>query len=426
MNRKHSSLMLALLAVGLLWTTPANANENEADLRAQLDELKQQVSELQSKRAENVDTEIEAYLDSDTGWANEAQGDAGTNNVTITAMITSVNQNTVDQDDNRSLVSGMVELNFAFKVTDNLSIFTNLFANTNGHLDAPGGFANGDTTLAAAYDGNGVDSTVLNRANGGVQVHEAGFNWTTPLGGIELDMTFGLIDPRYRYLTSAFGDDFRTGFLNNQFVDQSAISWATTRAGGNILGANFMMAFGGEKQFVLQFGYYNGPGRFFDFGQLYIEIHWKGEISGRAMNVKAMVMLDALNNVGSDMDTQYGVHWDWMMTDTIGLFASIAGNSEDSQAVEMSWTIGAVFMGLISSRPDDEIGIAIGMLTGNDTFNAALTEDELIVEAYYRYTLEGGKLQFTPHVQFISDPGGGATFSDDTLFILGIRVHVPF
>jgi carbohydrate-selective porin OprB len=57
-----------------------------------------------------------------------------------------------------------------------------------------------------------------------------------------------------------------------------------------------------------------------------------------------------------------------------------------------------------------------------------LPEDtEFSLEVYYRYMAEDGKLQITPHLIFVSEPGGGQlVFGDDALFILGLRIHVPF
>ena len=97
--------------------------------------------------------------------------------------------------------------------------------------------------------------------------------------------------------------------------------------------------------------------------------------------------------------------------------------------MESSWSIGAVFMGIIGSRPDDEIGVAIGMLTANKDVVLTASEDaEMVFEAYYKYVTEGGKMQITPHIQYIGDPGAGASFAvdDSSLFIIGLRIHIPF
>lgn len=433
MNRPKNFSLLAMLTVGLLWAGPVLANDNDADLRTQLDELKQQVSELQANRAASADADIEAYLDNDSSWANESQGGDSMKGVTIRASILVVNQNTVNLDSvdggNTSAASGLMELMFNFQVNEDLSIFADLYANSNGHLDdaTAGGF--GPRTLGSFFDGVGADSSALVRPRGGVQVREAGFNYRVAMGGMDVNMTVGLIDPRTRYLTSAFSDNFRTGFLNNEFSDASGINWATNaNIAANVLGANFMLAFGGEKQFIVQVGWFNAEGRWFDAGQLYAEFHWKAEISGRPMNLKVMIMLDGYyTTAGASDDTNYGLSWDWKVTDTIGVWATFSANNENVNAVENSWSLGAVLMGLIGSRPDDEIGVALGMLTANRTVVTGATEDsEMVVEAYYKYVTANGKMQISPHVQYISNPGVGSTYANTSLVILGVRIYIPF
>ena len=82
------------------------------------------------------------------------------------------------------------------------------------------------------------------------------------------------------------------------------------------------------------------------------------------------------------------------------------------------------------SRPDDQVGIALGFLTANsDTLgNAGLPEDqETVVEIYYKWVTANGKFQVTPHFMYVANPGGGGTgWEDDTLLIFGVRIYVPF
>jgi carbohydrate-selective porin OprB len=155
------------------------------------------------------------------------------------------------------------------------------------------------------------------------------------------------------------------------------------------------------------------------------------------MNLKLMYMRDGLFtdvsiNADADDDSNYGVEWDWKITDTIGVWAIFTSNNEDVNEVQGSWSIGAVLMGIIGSRPDDEIGIGVGMLTANRAvvdanFGGTSTGDtEMVVEAYYKYVTEDGKMQITPHLQYIGDPGVGATLTETSLFVLGVRIYIPF
>ena len=136
MNRKNTARWLGLFAAGLIWALPAQANDDEASLRKELDELKSQVDSLKENRTQRLDQEIEGYLESNAEWSKAAQGDDANSRITITAGILAVNQNILGQDSglNRSVVSGSAEIGFNFNVAEGLDIVTILFANTQGHF----------------------------------------------------------------------------------------------------------------------------------------------------------------------------------------------------------------------------------------------------------------------------------------------------
>ena len=118
-----------------------------------------------------------------------------------------------------------------------------------------------------------------------------------------------------------------------------------------------------------------------------------------------------------------------MATDNVGVFARINGNTEASNPVELSWSVGGVWNGVGESRPDDQIGVAIGWLGINDEVVANSPEDsEFVLEVYYKYITENGKMQITPHVMWVNNPAGGndGWANEDSLWILGVRIFVPF
>lgn len=425
MNRKNTARWLGLFAAGLIWALPAQANDDEASLRKELDELKSQIDSLKENRTQRIDEEIEGYLESNGEWAKTAQGDDANSRITITAGVLAVNQNIIGQESglNRSVVNGQTEVGFNFNVAEGLDIVTILFANTEGHFPSedPQG-----PTLAGAFDGIGVDSSVNVRPQGGVQILEAFIRYAIPAGNSTIDMEMGLIDPRTRFLGTAFSDDYRTSFLHNEFSDPSAINWTSSAAGNNVLGLLFSYAFGENKNFVISVGGFNGPGEWFNDMQVYFQFHWKGEISGRPMNLKLLGVLDNFYTpTGSDDDdVNWGVSWDWMASDKIGVFVIISGNTENTNDVEMSFSVGMIYTG-IGSREDDQFGVAFGYLSVNDEVYSSPEDAEWVVEAFYKYMAANGKFQITPSVQYIGDPGGG-TYSEDSLWLLSIRFYVPF
>lgn len=420
---------LAFLALGLV-APAARADEDVEGLKREVDKLRQ---EVQVMRTSMLQEEIDSYLSDNESWQG-AQGGGALQGITIHARFTSVLQGTLGSDPEDVLTAdGDVDLDFHFQVTDNLSIFLNMTANNGGSGSFPTaygfqGVATG-ATFAGATDGIGVNGTVPTNP-GAVAVNEAGIQSSLMLGDTKIHWELGEIDPRYRFNQNRFADDENTQFIHNSFDDTAAHQWLTGSSGATSIGWHFWINFGDNDQFTLNFGWFNAPGAFFDNGQFMIQFSWKGEISGREMNLRVFAFIDEINTDASgDGDVGGGVSWDWMATETIGVFFRIAANGEDINPVELDASLGAAFHGLLESRPDDVLGVAIGFISANDTVVTVSEDTEVTLEIYWKFVgREDGKLQITPHLIYVADPGGGTpgTFADDQLFILGLRVHVPF
>lgn len=92
---------------------------------------------------------------------------------------------------------------------------------------------------------------------------------------------------------------------------------------------------------------------------------------------------------------------------------------------------GLVYTGLFRSRPDDDIGFAVGMTHVNsrvawsDTLRnlagfgpVPVRSSEYVVEAYYTYRPLGG-LEIRPNVQYVVDPGG--TSQNRNALVFGLK-----
>ncbi|MHC4342580.1 MAG: carbohydrate porin, partial [Planctomycetota bacterium] len=127
-----------------------------------------------------------------------------------------------------------------------------------------------------------------------------------------------------------------------------------------------------------------------------------------------------------------GASVDLWATEKIGVFLRITVRDNkfptqgDMNLVESDWSLGAVFQGPVASRPDDSLGVAWGLMKGPFAPLGATSSTEQVIEVYYRFVLEDGKLQITPSAQFILDPGAGSFTDPDLLVLIGLRVHVPF
>ena len=446
MYRHFSAMFLALLAAGLVFAvfaTPATAGDDDA-LREEVRQLREKIDALSAQKSTLLEQEIESYLDENSAWKG-AQGGALAG-VTISASFTAVTQASVGLDPfNRTVVNGDVDLDFDFQVTDNLDLFIYLTANEDSesnpssfpglfgpdsHGVPPEAFPSiGGSTFSGLTDGIGVNGTTP-KDPGSITVREAGIHHSVPVGDNKLHWEMGTIDPRLRFLQNAFADNENTQFINNLFDDSPSVLWLTDSTGRTVFGWHMWISFGDNKQYTLNWGWFNTPGQWFNNGQGYVQFHWKGEVSGREMNIRVMGFIDEFFvDSSGDGSVGGGASWDWWVSDNIGVFVRFATNGDDVNSVELDVSGGVQLNGLLDSRPNDVIGIAVGVITANTTVLSGIPEDtELTIEIYYKYVLEDGKLQITPHVMIITDPGGGLgeEFDDDILFILGIRIHVPF
>jgi hypothetical protein len=178
-------------------------------------------------------------------------------------------------------------------------------------------------------------------------------------------------------------------------------------------------------------GWFNIPGQFFNNGIFFAEFAWTSEVQGRELNVRGYV---SVNTLPSEISTSAGASADWWATEKIGVFVRVTLHDNQSAAngeinhIESDWQVGAVFQGLLPSRPDDTLGVAWGYMKGpvRATIVGAPENNEMVIEIYYRYMCEDSKLQISPMVQFILDPGAGGFTDPDQLIVLGVRIFVPF
>jgi len=418
----------ALLFLGIV--LPA-ARAGEADFRRELDDLRREVANLKSTMLEQ---EIDAYL-TGTDGVREAQGAGAIGGLTFKARFTMVFQGTIAAEggaDDIGLVDGDVDLDVDFEVTDRLRLFVYTTANNSGTGSLPANFGatriSTAPTLAGVFDGIGVNGTVPTNP-GSVTVREAGISVVSQIGGTDLHWEMGELDPRDRFLQNAYGNDENSQFVHNSFDDPAAVPWITDSTGRTSLGWHLWLTLGDTKQFTINWGWFAPPGQWFQRGQFYLQLHWKGELGGRETNLRIMgFWQNFFRNASDSDDAGGGISWDWKSNENVGFFLRAAVNGGDLNPVELDASVGWVFFGIVPSRPDDSLGVAVGFIQANTNVMPVTEDTELTVEIFYKYVAQDGKLQITPHLIYVSDPGGGSpgAFTDDTLFIAGMRIHVPF
>jgi len=419
-----------------------------ADDTGELERLRQ---ENQGLKAAQLEQDVTAYLAETKGWEG-AQGGEGLKNVTLHADFTAVFQGTLGAGNGANdigVMDGDFDLNFDLKVSDEVSLFCYMTANNGGSGSLPANF--GATGIALAptdaglTDGIGVNGTVPTNP-GAVTTNEVGCRIDSQLGNVLLHQEMGEIDPRTRFLQNAFVPNNNKTFIHNSFADTASVQWITTAGGQTSLGWYMWIELGAQKQFTLSWGWFNLPGQWFANGQFYLQIAWKGEVKGREMNVRILFSGDYYNGVNgngpgsgafggtSEQSWLMGWSWDWWLTEKIGIFFTGGFNFDDQNPIDYDFQLGFVFQNMIQSRPDDQFGAGIVFthLDSDLPGLAGVPEDtEFAFELWYRLAMANGKVWVTPHMIFVMDPGGGdiasgGAFADDTLFILGIRVYVPF
>lgn len=429
----HRTLCAMLLALS------PSAFAGDEDLRTEIQELREKVEALEARQSTLLGQDIEEYLAADPAFSGAQGGEH--DRITIHAGVTMVNQNTVGLDpSNRSVVNGDYDLEFDFQVTDNLSMFLHMTGNgmDSGGSDGsfpsqfpPGGSPGApatQATLSGLFDGIGVNGTTP-VSPGSATMYEAGIRFSCKAGEVTLHHELGELDPRTRFLQNDIADDAKTQFLNDLFCNPPAVEWLTDASGRTSYAYYGWLGLGSNQQFTVSYGWFNTPGRWFDHGQFYLQVGWRGEVSGRVMNVRVLAWIqDFFRDATGDGSAGGGVSWDWWVTEKIGLWARIAVNGGDANPVQGDYSFGVAWNGPFGSRPDDQVGLALGFIQANEDVLVGVPEStEVTLEIYYKLMLEGGKLQVTPSLMFVSDPGGGLPpWDDDVLFILGVRVYVPF
>ena len=460
MLRQFSLFALALLAVGVIGVAPAMADDEA--LREEVQQLQKQYDALSAQSQTGTDQEVEEYLDDNKVWQG-AQGGSRWDDVTVVFRITAVGAASVGNDgapdgpENFHDVNGDVDLDFTFNITENLTGFLFLNGTTfenvdwNDLGDEGDIFDDGGTFSASGLtDGIGLNGTKPVSATGGddvtaLNVYEAYIDHVMTVGGGQMHVMWGKIDPRKHFGQNRYRDDENTQFLNNLFDDSPTTLWLSDLSGRIYLGLMLSKEFADGK-WKVSGGWFNTPGEWFTQGQFYIQLTLTTEISGRPSHFRFYGWIDEFfRDDTGDGSSGGGVSWDWEMTGSIGLFVTIASTGGDVNPVELDATVGIQWAAPIASRPDDILGIGVGFISlngdpttinarddGRRAFGTPIEDTEVTLEIYYVAMYEGGKYQVTPFLQFVNDPYqitegfAGAPSPQDTLFILGVRFFVFF
>lgn len=108
----------------------------------------------------------------------------------------------------------------------------------------------------------------------------------------------------------------------------------------------------------------------------------------------------------------------------LGVFVRFGWADEDLNPIHAFWSAGCQYRGLVPGRDADVLGVGMGRARTTDEPGAGFTSaHETAVEGYYAVQVTPW-LAISPHVQYVSDPGGRDGVDDAV--ILGVRVQAAF
>ncbi|MGQ0612850.1 MAG: carbohydrate porin [Planctomycetaceae bacterium] len=459
---RATSAVSCLVVLAASLAAHAADSEKEAAQRAELGEIQDRISSLKAQRKALLDHEIAAFLEGQAAWSSAGGGRvAGIDiqrtragqNVTresidslpvggmgIGARLTAVGQGTLGNEPaDRTMVDGFFDYDMQFRITENLVGRLWMTANNGGEGSFDWGFSPigmhgpiGSWSAGALADGIGVNALFPTR-KGSITVQETSVIYDCPRArGFRTE--FGLIDPRRRFGQTRY-DDAHTYFLLNGVSDQSSVPWTTTADFRDIFGLQLSYAWGDAREWEISGGWYNVAPEFFNKGQFYFQVGWKGEVGGGATNAKAFGYVDNHfeNDARGDSAFGGGIAIDWQATEKVGTFLKVDGNGSDANPVEFSLALGAVVEGIAPNRPDDHLNVAITGTSLRNTMDPfawrpphTFDQDfETAVEVSYSIQLDQGFV-LTPGIIYISDVGGGEGWTEDNLWLWHTRLTIDF
>jgi hypothetical protein len=268
-----------------------------------------------------------------------------------------------------------------------------------------------------------------------------------------LHLTAGKIDPFVFFDQNAAADDESTRFMNNAFVHNPLLdSGGDIRADAYGFAPGAIVQYANERQKGAEWGlslgvFGSGPGANFTGSLAGPFVIAQAETAARINylpgNYRAYLWHNGRGNGYDGIERKHagiGFSADQKVTDELTLFGRYGHQLKGKVRFDRALTLGGELGGNLWGRAADSLGLAIGALrTSSDFRNDSPTLDadgdavpdfgyqasgaEKQLELYYRFRLNG-KVELTPDLQWIRQPGGNA--AAPTVKVLGLRAKVGF
>ncbi len=313
-----------------------------------------------------------------------------------------------------------------------------------------GNFGDAEGKLFAhlrAGGGRGVDvgayatpnATVFDRSVFPV-VMQAWYQLDIPVGAAEgrpgrVEVTVGQIDPFVLFDGNRIAADESEHFLNLAFVHNPLLD-----AGGDIgTGKNgsspglrlaYVHGLSGSGSITAAIGLF-GSGRGADFADAFDkglaigQLEYEGTMFNDLRGAYRLYAWTNGNAADLNDDTQRHAGWgfslDQQLAGHVTLFSRLGFSTRGEVGVDRACTLGAQIGGGLWGRANDRIGLAAGRLSSSRESGLSGTERPL--ELYYAWQA-GEKIQITPSLQWIREPGGDAGVR--AVSVWGLRAKLSY
>jgi porin len=124
---------------------------------------------------------------------------------------------------------------------------------------------------------------------------------------------------------------------------------------------------------------------------------------------------------------RYGayINFEQEVTDRLKLFLNAVMADRHTSTTGLQVAGGLVYTGLFDSRPEDDVGFAIGITHVNDRVadEEGIEGSEYAAELYYTFR-PNAALQFRPNLKYVYRPGGDR--ANGNVFVLGLKTSASF
>lgn len=467
---------LIATALAAAIATPALAADDMAALKAELKRLAERIESLErhnkemeqalaterlSEKEPEIATRLKAVEFQTLSMQKQARQIEALDGITVGASLTGV----VQKVGAGGTASGIDETRASYRGDISVTLPGGKMGNSEGKIFTHFRFGQGTGVGLRPTYTSGANTTGF-QTNAGADdsfgiLAQAWYQFKMPLtdDGLKLNarehlhLTAGKIDPFVFFDQNSAADDESAKFMNNVFVHNPLLdSGGGVRADAYGFAPGLIAQYVNERQkgseWSLSLGAFgSGPGANFTGSLAGPFVIAQAETAARFNylpgNYRAYLWHNGRGNGYDRIERQHagiGFSADQKLSDELNLFGRYGHQLKGKVRFDRALTLGAELAGTRWARAADGLGMAFGALrTSSDFRNDSMSLDanadgvadfgyqasgaEKQMEIYYRFKLSN-KIELTPDLQWIRQPGGNASAA--AIKVMGLRAKVGF